>query len=65
VFTAIEMPGTMKGIELAHVIRKRWPPTILVVSSEHSLPSEASFLNKPYEEGALAKMVQAIARQLA
>jgi CheY-like chemotaxis protein len=33
VFTDVHMPGTMDGIELAHVIRKRWPPTILVVSS--------------------------------
>ena len=27
VFTDVEMPGTMDGIQLAHVIRKRWPPT--------------------------------------
>jgi CheY-like chemotaxis protein len=69
VFTDVDMPGTMDGIELAHVIRKRWPPTILVVSSGHSapsagmLPSETTFLPKPYPEGALAKVVQTISGQ--
>lgn len=70
VFTDIEMPGTMDGIELAHVIRERWPPTILVVSSGHSfpaahaLPLKATFLPKPYPEGALSKVVQSIVGQL-
>jgi CheY-like chemotaxis protein len=70
VFTDIEMPGTMDGIQLAHVIRKRWPPTILVVSSGHSfpasyaLPSKATFLAKPYSDGALANAVQSISGQL-
>jgi CheY-like chemotaxis protein len=70
VFTDVDMPGTMDGIQLAHVIRKRWPPTILVVSSGHSapspdmLPSATTFLPKPYPDGALAKVVQMICGQL-
>ena len=70
VFTDVEMPGTMDGLQLAHVIRKRWPPTILVVSSGHSfpaayaMPSQATFLAKPYGDGALSRMVQSIASQL-
>lgn len=28
VFTDIQMPGTMDGLELAHYVRKRWPTTI-------------------------------------
>ena len=60
----------MNGIELAHVIRKRWPPTILVISSgnsfpvAYSLPTKATFLPKPYEENALAGVVHLIAGQL-
>jgi CheY-like chemotaxis protein len=25
-FTDIQMPGSMDGIKLAHVVRERWPP---------------------------------------
>ena len=26
VFTDIDMPGSMDGLELAHAVRHRWPP---------------------------------------
>ena len=39
VFTDIQMPGTMDGLALSHYVRKRWPPTIIVVSSGHYSPS--------------------------
>jgi CheY-like chemotaxis protein len=70
VFTDIQMPGTMDGIQLAHVIRKRWPPTILVVSSGNSfpgaytLPPQTAFIPKPYGDGALSAVVQSITGQL-
>ena len=69
VLTDIQMPGTMDGMELAHLIRKRWPPTILVISSgrggsPEALPAKATFLPKPYEEGALFDVVGSISRQL-
>ena len=32
VFTDIQMPGTMDGIQLAQYVRERFPPTIVVVS---------------------------------
>jgi CheY-like chemotaxis protein len=53
-FTDIQMPGTMDGIELSRYVRKRWPPTIIVVSSGHCRPtntemaSDALFVPKPY-----------------
>ena len=53
VFTDIQMPGTMDGLALSHYIRKRWPPTILVICSAnrmpHSseMPSETDFITKP------------------
>ena len=55
VFTDVEMPGTMDGIKLAHYIRHRWPPILLIVTSgavrlsEKDLPIGAAFLHKPYE----------------
>lgn len=54
VFTDIQMPGSMDGLRLAAVIRHRWPPVALLVTSGHvnppaqELPSGARFLPKPY-----------------
>ena len=44
----------MDGLALSHYVRKRWPPTIINVSSGRCTPSEdemasgARFLPKPY-----------------
>lgn len=71
VFTDIEMPGTMDGLALAHYVRYRWPPTIIVISSgqirpapEH-LPVEANFLSKPYHRDELSRICHGIERRLA
>jgi CheY-like chemotaxis protein len=55
VFTDIQMPGSMDGLRLARVVRNRWPPVALIVTSGHpsetgpDLPSGGRFLSKPYE----------------
>jgi CheY-like chemotaxis protein len=54
VFTDVHMPGTMDGIRLARVVRNRWPPVALIVTSgqtnvpETDLPTGGRFLRKPY-----------------
>ena len=54
VFTDVQMPGPMDGLKLAQVIRDRWPPVALLVTSGKTrvtasdLPSGARFLPKPY-----------------
>ena len=54
VFTDIQMPGTMDGLALSNYVRKRWPPTIIVVSSgrytprEDEMASGARFIPKTY-----------------
>jgi CheY-like chemotaxis protein len=59
VFTDVEMPGTMDGVKLAHYIRDRWPPVLLLVASgktiveESHLPSGARFFPKPYGNTAI------------
>ena len=56
VFTDVDMPGSMDGVELSHYIRNRWPPIQLIVASgkaildESHLPTGAKFFPKPYGE---------------
>jgi CheY-like chemotaxis protein len=55
VFTDIHMPGSMDGLRLARVVRNRWPPVALIITSgqtnvlEDDLPTGGKFLRKPYE----------------
>jgi DNA-binding response OmpR family regulator len=69
VFVEAELPGTMDGIELAHHVRERWPPTVLMVTSSRiprkKLPQNSHFVQKPYLEGGLAKAVQGTMSQIA
>jgi two-component system, response regulator PdtaR len=70
VFTDIQMPGTMDGLALSHYVRKRWPPTIIVVSSgrctpgKDEMPSGAVFVGKPCASHVLGKVLGDIRQQL-
>jgi two-component system, response regulator PdtaR len=54
VFTDVDMPPGEYGLQLAALIRDRWPPMKIIVTSGHrmvdarSLPIEALFIPKPY-----------------
>jgi CheY-like chemotaxis protein len=60
VFTDIQMPGSMDGLRLARVVRKRWPPVALIVTSgqmnvqDTELPVGGRFVRKPYEASQIA-----------
>ena len=43
VFTDINMPGTLDGIGMAHLVRGRWPPIHLILTSGLSSPSADDF----------------------
>ena len=65
VFTDINMPGAMDGLRLAHVIRHRWPPIELVLTSGHDhlegdIPERGIFLGKPYRAADLTRSIQAL-----
>ena len=53
-FTDIQMPGAMTGLELAHHVRSQWPWIALLVASGNFRPSSdempvgSRFLPKPY-----------------
>jgi len=56
VFTDIDMPRGIDGLRLAALIRDRWPPIHVIITSGHtkppqgSLPSDMVFFSKPYRE---------------
>ena len=55
VFSDVNMPGSMDGLMLIRLIRKRWPPIALILTSGKgfpaatALPENTRFLFKPYE----------------
>jgi DNA-binding NtrC family response regulator len=65
-FTDVRMPGPMNGLELATLVRRRWPHVLIVVTSGHlkpesgSLPDNAVFIPKPYSEKAPAAVIQSL-----
>jgi CheY-like chemotaxis protein len=68
VFTDIDMPGSMDGLRLSAVIRDRWPPVRIIVTSgkasptQSALPSGSRFLTKPYTRaGVLGAMREMLA----
>jgi CheY-like chemotaxis protein len=64
VFTDVQMPGSMDGLRLARVVRNRWPPVALIVTSgqtnvgEGHLPTGGRFLRKPYEAAHVGALLQ-------
>jgi CheY-like chemotaxis protein len=54
VFTDIQMPGTLDGMELAREVHARWPRVLLVITSGQKRPTSAEipddgrFVAKPY-----------------
>ena len=65
-FTDVQMPGSMDGLRLAAVVRKRWPPVALLVTSGQfrpkggDLPENTHFLPKPYIAGELKTHLDAL-----
>ena len=53
-FTDIQMPGALNGLDLARVVHARWPNVLLVITSGRARPSYAEipddsrFVGKPY-----------------
>jgi hypothetical protein len=68
VFTDIDAPGSMDGLQLAAVVKDRWPPVdIVTASGKHrpmagEMPSDAVFLPKPYPSGDVLKALEVVNR---
>ena len=65
VFTDIEMPGSMDGLRLARVVRDKWPPVELIVTSgrhklsEGDLPERGRYIGKPYTPREVTEAIRA------
>jgi len=63
VFSDVQMPGTMDGVRLLQIIRDRWPPIRLILTSgralspNSTLPSGSVFVPKPYSFDALQRLL--------
>jgi CheY-like chemotaxis protein len=64
VFTDINMPGSMNGMELAHYIRKHWPQIRLIVTSSpdqcDGFPENWRYIRKPYDGAIVAATLRAL-----
>lgn len=63
VFTDINMPGVLDGLDLAAEIARRWPKIEIIVTSgarrlsDAEIPDAGQFLAKPYSTSDLARLV--------
>lgn len=67
-FTDINMPGEMDGLELASEVHHRWPSIDVIVTSglvaprATDMPDGGRFIGKPYDPGQVAAAVQGFTR---
>jgi DNA-binding response OmpR family regulator len=70
-FTDVHLPGSLNGVELAHLARQRWPSiAILIVSGraqpqEVAMPAGSRFLEKPYAADIVLRHIREILEQAA
>lgn len=66
VFTDIQIVGDPDGLRLAHLVRERWPPVGLLITSGRvmpasgELPAGGMFLAKPYAPAELLAALRAV-----
>jgi two-component system, response regulator PdtaR len=65
-FTDINMPASMDGLRLAAVVRDRWPPIAILITSgqlrpaQLDMPTGARFVAKPYLPFQLRDQLQSL-----
>src|ERR1700746_845143 len=68
-FTDVQMPGSMDGLLLAAVVRDRWPPIALLITSgkmrpaSSDMPTGARFISTPYSPFELKGQLQSLTGQ--
>lgn len=65
-FSDVDMPGSMDGVELARRVHDRWPWIALLLTSGHhnidedELPDGGRFVRKPWTQERLMSKIQAV-----
>jgi CheY-like chemotaxis protein len=63
-FTDVQMPGSLNGMELARTVHARWPHIFLVITSGRErptgaeIPDDGRFVAKPYSAQELLAQVE-------
>jgi CheY-like chemotaxis protein len=67
-FTDVNMPGTLDGLELAGLVHELWPDIELVLTSGQALPKpvpdDGRFVAKPYRLEEMVDLVASVAKRL-
>lgn len=64
--TDLSIPGSMDGLELANIVRERWPDIRIVVASGHVDSQEGDgqteivYVHKPFTPGELIAALQSV-----
>lgn len=66
-FTDVNMPGALDGLDLARLVHERWPAIQLVLTSGRGLsvpvPDDGRFVAKPYSIKEMTEAVIQVAKQ--
>lgn len=63
-FTDIDMPGAMNGLDLSELVRATWPGVRIIVTSgklapvKGVLPAESRFMPKPYSSESVLQTIR-------
>jgi CheY-like chemotaxis protein len=63
-FTDIQMPGSMNGLELAHAVHAHWPPIKIILASGQlhlsscDIPQDSRFFGKPLRSSEMIAEMQ-------
>ena len=63
-FTDVNMPGDIDGVELARLVHERWPALRIVVTSgkdhlkKSELPDDGRFVPKPYRTHEVVHLIE-------
>ena len=67
--TDVQMPGSMNGLELAHMVHERWPPIKIILASGQlklsgsEIPLDSRFFGKPLQSAEIiAEMREMLSR---
>jgi two-component system, response regulator PdtaR len=63
-FTDVNMPGRLNGMDLAELVQQHWPAIKIVVTSalnlDRTMPGDGRFITKPYSLTEMTRVVTEI-----